>query len=164
MYKRSAQALDRICGRLGIEEVLDIGRPINLDVSRTLRVPVVVCGEMSGGEVSRLLSDALVGVLDYPAEVLGKSTIFAAYCAHRTIPVIAAYGKATRADGLEPGTHYWLSDVESGKLSLAAGQATADNAYNWYQGHNLSVHAGMLVACLAANGHFSEGGSTDARV
>lgn len=164
VYKRSAEALDRICGRLGIEEVLDIGRPINLDVSRTLRTPVVACGELPGGEVSRLLSDAIAGVLDYPAEILGKSTIFAAYCAHRTVPIIAAYKKASRADGLEPGTHYWLSDDESEKLSLAAGQAAADNAYDWYQGHNLSVHAKTLAACLAANGHFIEGGSTDARV
>jgi hypothetical protein len=164
VYKRSAEALDRICNYLGIEEVLDIGRPINLDMSRTLRTRVVVRGELSGGEVSGLLSDAVAGMLDYPAEILGKSTIFAAYCAHGTVPVVAAYGKAGRADGLEPGTHYWLSDVEPGKLSLAAGQATAANAYDWYQGHSLSVHANTLAACLAAKGHSSKGGSTDARV
>ncbi|HVG22485.1 MAG TPA: glycosyltransferase family 1 protein [Blastocatellia bacterium] len=164
VYRRSAEDLDRICRHLGVEEILDIGRPINLDFARTLRTPVVVRGELSGDDVSRSLSDAIAGVLDYPAEILGKSTIFAAYCAHRAVPVIAAYGKASRADGLEPDTHYWLSDVGPEKLSLAAGQAIADNAYNWYQGHNLSTHAKTLAACLAANGHFINGGASDARV
>jgi hypothetical protein len=164
VYRRSAEDLDRICRHLGIDEILDIGRPLNIDVSKIMRAPVVVCGELSGDEVSRHLSDAIAGVLDYPAEVLGKSTIFAAYCAHRVIPIIATYGEASRADGLEAGTHYWLSDVPSENLSLEAGQAIADNAYDWYQGHDLSVHSRTFAACIAASGHLKKESAFDARV
>jgi hypothetical protein len=164
VYRRSAEDLNRICRHLGIEEILDIGRPLNIDVSKIMRIPVVVCGELSGDEVSRSLSDAVAGVLDYPAEVLGKSTIFAAYCAHGVIPIIATYGKASRADGLEAGAHYWLSDVQSENLRMQAGQAVADNAYDWYQGHNLSVHSRTFAACIAASGHFKKESALDARV
>ncbi|HEX8183377.1 MAG TPA: glycosyltransferase family 1 protein, partial [Blastocatellia bacterium] len=81
-YRRSAAALNRICDELGIEEILDIGRAIDFDPSQMMRVPVKTCGELPQLEVSRYLSDAVAGALDYPVSVLSKSTIFAAYCAH----------------------------------------------------------------------------------
>jgi hypothetical protein len=164
VYKRSAENLNRICHELGINEILDIGRPLDINLSQMMRVPVVACGELSGDEVSSILSDAIAGVLDYPAEVLGKSTIFAAYCAHRMIPIIAAYGEALRADGLEADTHYWLSDIESQDMSLEAGQRVADNAYAWYQTHNLSTHAKTLAACLERSNFHREGNTMDARI
>ena len=164
VYRRSAESLNRICHDLGIDEILDIGRPIDIDLSRMMRVPVTACGEMPGDSVSRLLSDAIAGVLDYPVEVLAKSTIFAAYCAHRMIPVIAAYGNSQQPDGLEADTHYWLSDVHSEGVSLGAGQVVADNAYNWYQTHTLSIHAQALATCLSASRWSREENTIVARI
>jgi hypothetical protein len=164
VYKRSAEDLNQICHKLGINEILDIGRPLELNLSQIMRVPVTVCGELSRKEVSSIFSDAIAGVIDYPAEVLGKSTIFAAYCAHRMIPIVATYGKASRADGLEADTHYWLSDAQPKALSLDAGQVIADNAYTWYQTHNLSIHAKTLATCLQGGNFTREGNTIGARI
>jgi hypothetical protein len=159
VYNRSVANLNRICRALGIEEVLDVGLPIEQDISKGVNVPVVVCGEVSGDEVSKLLLTSVAGVLDYPATLLAKSGIFAAYCSHRVIPVVATYGDASPADGLEANLHYWLSDVRSEQLSLAQGQAVADRALDWYQRHNLSTHAKLLAACLIGNGTAHNGRS-----
>jgi hypothetical protein len=151
VYKRSSADLNRICERLGITEIVDIGRFIDFDFAGELHVPVRALGELPGAEVSRLLLDAVAGVIDYPASMLGKSTIFAAYCAHRVLPIVAPYGDPTPADGLEADRHYWLTDVESARLTLDAGQVIADDAFAWYQSHKLATHAETFAACLCDN-------------
>jgi hypothetical protein len=148
VYKRSAADLNRICGRLGIEEIVDIGRSIDFNIESNVDAPVVRCGELPGSEVSEVLLDAVVGIIDYPASMLGKSTIFAAYCSHRVIPIVANYSDPTPGEGLEQDRHYWLTDVESEGLNLATGQFLADNAFAWYQAHSLSTHARTLAASL----------------
>lgn len=150
VYKRSAADLNRICSALDIEEIVDIGRPLEDDFSKDLVVPASVLGLLSGEHVSEILQDSVAGVIDYPASMLGKSTIFAAYCSHRMIPIVANYGDGRPADGLEPGTHYLLSSIASEQASMASGQLIADRGFDWYQSHNLSAHAKRLASCLSA--------------
>jgi hypothetical protein len=148
VYKRSADDLNRICRRLGIEEIVDIGRSVDYNIDSVVDVPVVTCGELPGAEVSELLLDSVAGVIDYPASMLGKSTIFAAYCSHRVIPIIANYSDPVPAEGLEQDRHYWLTDVDSESVDLATGQVLADNALAWYRTHSLSTHAKALAPRL----------------
>ncbi|MFB2833816.1 hypothetical protein [Floridanema evergladense] len=147
VYQRSLTALGNTCQELGIEEIIDIGPPIGLEISEIKGVPVVAMGKTAAVEVSAILSSAIVGFFDYPLDYLAKSTIFAAYCAHRMIPIGTFY-TAESMDGLEAGKHYWLADCPSDKLSLELGQAIADNAYTWYQNHNLSQQAKTFAAYL----------------
>ena len=151
VYKRSAADLGRICDALGIEEIVDIGRSVDFDISTVVKVPVVTCSELPGPEVSEVLLDSVAGIIDYPASMLGKSTIFAAYCSHRMIPIVANYGDERPADGLEAGAHYWLSSIPREQVSMAAGQWMADRAFDWYQKHSLSAHARSLAASLTPN-------------
>lgn len=148
VYKRSAADLNRICDALGIEEIIDIGRSVDFDISSVVKVPVVTCGELPASEVSDVLMDSVAGVIDYPARMLGKSTIFAAYCSHRMIPIVADDGDGRSADGLEAGANYWLSSIAGEQLTPASGQLIADRGFDWYQSHNLSVHARTLAAWL----------------
>ena len=148
VYKRSSADLNRICQQLGITEILDIGRFIEFDFASAMHVPVKALGELPGAEVSHLLLAVVAGVIDYPVSMLGKSTIFAAYCAHRVIPIVAPFGDSTAAEGLEAGRHYWLTRDDPEQLDLNAGQVIADNAFAWYQTHNLSTHAETFAACL----------------
>jgi hypothetical protein len=150
VYKRSSADLNRICQPLGITEILDIGRTIEFDFAGKLSVPVKTLGELAGAEISRLLLDAVAGVLDYPPAMLAKSTIFAAYCTHRMIPIVASYGDLTAADGLQKGSHYWLTDAAPEQFNLDAGQVIADKASAWYQSHSLATHAETFAACLSA--------------
>jgi hypothetical protein len=69
------------------------------------------------------------------------------------IPLVAAYGDATPADGLEMDKHYWLTDVASERLNLDDGQVIADSTLVWYQRHSLAKHAATFAACLGNNGH-----------
>lgn len=149
VYQESLTSLTQICDQLTIERIYDVGLPIGLDISHVNGVPVVTTGKMGAAEVSSLLSNAVAGFLDYPTHLLAKSGIFAAYCAHRLIPVVATTSTIFQIDGLEAGKHYWLAGSPVGKLSLATGQAIADNAHCWYQTHNLSIQAQSFATYLS---------------
>lgn len=151
MYERSGGQLQRICERLAIDEMLDIGEPVGFDIAARVALPVKVCGVLRAAEISALLQDSIVGIFDYPGTMLGKSTVFAAYAAHRLIPIVVAYDDARPADNLEPEKHYWAADIEPARLNLAAGQRLADNAYQWYQSHNLAAQGRTFRACLSVN-------------
>lgn len=153
VYKRSADDLNRICGALGIDEVVDIGRSVDFDISSVVKVPIVTFGELVGSKVSEILLDSVAGVVDYPASMLGKSTIFAAYCSHRLIPIIANYADPIPRDHLEEGRHYWRTTIQSKRLNLDAGQVIADNALAWYRTHDLSTHGRNLAALFASTGN-----------
>lgn len=147
VYKRSAENLNRRCRELGIEEIWDIGGELDFEPARFVDLPVVVCGRMPAREVCDIFLDSIAGVIDYPAALLGKSSIFAAYCAHRMIPLVAVHHEATPADGLVAGVHYTVLQDGEG-LSLSFAQALADSAFDWYQGHGLAAHATRLATSL----------------
>ncbi len=147
VYQRSLAALARTCQELLIEEIVDIGPATELEISQINGVPVIAMGERGTAEVSTILLSSIVGFFDYHTEYLAKSTIFAAYCAHRLIPVGTFYSDF-QEDGLQAGKHYWLADRTIESLSLAAGQVIADNAYTWYQSHNLSSQAKVFATQL----------------
>jgi hypothetical protein len=152
VYKRSAESLNRICLAMGLEEVVDIGRLVGFDISRVIGLPVLECGELPASEVSEALLDSVAGVIDYPAVILGKSTIFAAYCSHRIIPIVATSDGRLAGDGLEANTHYWRTETPTERLSIRNGQPVADAALAWYQGHNLANHGDLFAAILGVHG------------
>jgi len=152
VYQRSHLALEQTCRDLEIEEIVDIGPSLGFEIQPVNGTLVTCLGVKTGQETSSLLSSSVVGFFDYPAEFLAKSTIFAAYCAHRVIPVGVFY-EGLNVDGLEPGIHYWLGDRHQDAMSLLGGQVVADNAYAWYQTHHLSVQARTFATCLLADAY-----------
>lgn len=148
VYQQCLTALEQTCQALGIEEICDIGVPTGLALSQINGIPVVEMGVTKAAEMSELLQNSVAGFLSFPPpEYLAKSTIFAAYCAHRLIPVLTASG-AVPIDGLQASKHYWVANDQITQLSLEVGQAIADNAYTWYQTHCLSVQAKIFAAHL----------------
>ncbi|MDJ0733707.1 MAG: glycosyltransferase family 1 protein [Nostocaceae cyanobacterium] len=149
VYKRGKLALQRICYQLNITEILDIGSDLGFEIEPVNGIPITSLGVKSAAEISKILSTAMVGFFDYPTEFLAKSGIFAAYCAHKLLPVGVWYEAAAQTysrveqeiDDLVAGKHYWLGDRHVGNMNLDAAQIVADNAYTWYQTHQLSVHA-----------------------
>jgi hypothetical protein len=89
---------------------MDIGARVEHGISQIDGIPVMQTGVLPAHEVSALLSDSIVGFFNYPTDYLGKSTIFAAYCAHRLLPVGVYYNERQVVDGLSSGEHYWLAD------------------------------------------------------
>jgi hypothetical protein len=148
-YQQHLSALQQTCQTLEIEEVCDIGVPTGLKLPQLLDVPVVEMGVTQATEIRQVLLDAIAGFLSYPPPIyLAKSTIFAAYCAHQLIPILTS-SSAVPVDGLHAGKHYWVADEQIEPLSLDAGEAIADNAYTWYQTHNLSVQAKIFASHIS---------------
>ena len=147
VYQRSLFALERTCRELQIEEIFDIGPPLDFELPLINQTSVQSLGVKTTQEISHLLSDSIVGFFDYSLDFLAKSTIFAAYCAHRLLPVGVFYpGK--EVDGLVVEKHYWIGDTHPDPMSLISGQLVADNAYTWYQQHQLSVQAQVFINSL----------------
>ncbi|MBD2503647.1 glycosyltransferase family 1 protein [Anabaena azotica] len=148
VYLNSQLALQRTCLELEIDEILDIGPPLDYKIDAVNAIPVVCMGVKSAQEISNLLLNSLVGFFNYHTQYLAKSTIFAAYCAHGLLPIGMSY-KGQDVDGLEAGKHYWLADKYLQTMNLSTGQIVADNAYAWYQKHQLSVQAHTFMNCLS---------------
>jgi hypothetical protein len=149
VYARSQLALQRTCQELEIEEILDIGPALKFEISPVNNIPVTCLGIKSAQEISSILSSSLVGFFNYHPEYLTKSTIFAAYCAHKVLPVGTWY-EGRDLDGLVAGKHYLLGDKYEHKMDLSTGQIVADNAYNWYRKHNLSAQSQTFVNYLSS--------------
>ena len=140
VYQNSQLALQRTCLELEIDEILDIGPTLDFEIDPVNGIPIICMGVKSAQDISNLLLNSVVGFFNYHTEYLTKSTIFAAYCAHGLLPIGMSY-KGKEVDGLKAGKHYWLGDKYLHTMNLSAGQIVADNAYTWYQQHQLSVQA-----------------------
>jgi hypothetical protein len=149
-YETRMAVLQRACEELSITEVHDVGGKFAGIPERIGGVPVRTHGVMGAAELSLLLSSSMAGFLDYPPEFLGKSSIFAAYCAHRLLPVLPDTGGGCRpeADGIECGVHY-CGVAKNGQEFVAANpQRIADAAWKWYQGHSRMSHARAFADAL----------------
>jgi hypothetical protein len=123
---------------LDIKEVIDIGAncqaPDSVD-----GIPVRRKGELAGIEVAKEISHATFGFVSYPSICLGKSSIFASYCAQGTIPVIAP-GFDGELDGLRDGVQV-MSPRTVQQAAQSGLEQCSRKAWQWYAGHNVAVHA-----------------------
>lgn len=149
VYKDSLEELRQICQYLNIQQIFDIGPlldslPANIDT-----VSITTVGCLPSEEISSILSDSVAGFFSYHPAFLGKSTIFAAYCAHRVVPISATMTTLPE-EGLQPGKHYALPDqYNTEKRDTVLMQSIADHAYAWYKAHNLSAQAKAYYTLLS---------------
>ncbi len=141
-YRRSLEAA---CRTLDIEQVLDLGPEGEGPIvpARLAGAAVRALGRRPAEEVARILLDAVAGFLAYPPDLVGKSTVFAAFSAHGVVPVCSwrRTGRPLPAEleglGWDPGSG------DAGDL-----QALANRARAWYLEHRLAVHAGTFRRLL----------------
>ncbi|MEQ8536744.1 MAG: glycosyltransferase family 1 protein [Coleofasciculus sp. D1-CHI-01] len=146
IYQHSLAVLSRTCKMLKIKEVVDIGAATGLTLSPVNGVPIVEIGQQSASVITTILSHSLAGFLDYSPDFLSKSTIFAAYCAHGMLPVNICC-TTLPVDGIESEKHYWIPNGQAKGLQNKV-QVIANNAYTWYQNHNLSVQAKIFATYI----------------
>ena len=138
-----------IAHALGIQEIIDIGPRTLPAPAEVAGIKVRTTGYLPQAEVSRILSTCRAGFLDYPSDVLGKSTVFAAYCAHGVAPVIT-HLRGAGLDGLREGEHFLVARaVQSGASQAGALERIAEAASGWYRGHAVAVQAADLAKVLA---------------
>jgi hypothetical protein len=139
-YSAGGPALTRACRAFGIEEIVDVG-PSQVAPPTVNKVPVLALGRQPSSAVSELLADSVAGYLHYPHDYLPKSTVFAAYSAHRLVPVCTWSTPRSRSAERFP---CW--DTVGSEAS--DWQQIADSAYAWYQGHSLERHAALYQGLL----------------
>jgi hypothetical protein len=137
LYENHLPELERVARHLGVEEIADIGAVEDIgwfeeQVAAHLGPMLRSYGALDVSAASRLLEDTLVGALEYPCFLRGKSSVYAAYLAHATAIL----------------------------LFPAPGPADPRDAENWPLGANdllsLPAHSPALFNCLrdaAAAGH-----------
>ncbi|MGD0261635.1 MAG: glycosyltransferase family 1 protein [Verrucomicrobiota bacterium] len=131
---KTFERLRRACAALGVERVAAFGVPSRL--AAELGLPFNQLGRLPADGARVLLSQSRYGFLDYFDGYLGKSGIFAAYCAVGLLPVFAS-PNASEADGLRANQHYWVTEETSTSIPLARQQEIAQRAFAWYASHNV---------------------------
>lgn len=120
------------CRALGLDEVWDVGAPAGAP-ARLDGLPVRELGVLPASETSARLLEGLAGFLAYPSDFLGKSTIFAAYCAHGLLPVCAWREDRNRQTANNVPPHW-----EGRRPAPAEPQLLVDAAQAWYGEHSLA--------------------------
>ena len=151
VYQRSLAILETTCQQLEIREIFDIGPSLSFELPRVNHLPIQALGVRHTQEVSQILRDTQVGFFDYSLAFLAKSTVFAAYCAHRVLPIGVDYSGPKSVDGLRAGQHYWLGNAHPDTMGLPDRQLVADQAYRWYQNHRLADQAKLFLTHLPSH-------------
>lgn len=145
-YGRFEAGLARAVKMLSVEEVIDVGFPVENCPKKIAGCPVTGLGWQPTEEIRRLLSQSRFGFVAYEAEGQAKSGIMAAVCAHGAVPVLAGK-KSAIADGLILDLNCWSSET-GGPLSLGQAERIGHGAYGWYRGHNLKKHGELVAGAL----------------
>lgn len=143
-YQRLAAARELV-RNLGIEEILDIGPEIDLP-SEVSGVRVKRIGWLSIEELRTAFSRSQFGFVTHDWFCLGKSSVFASYCAQGTIPVLTG-PFPEEADGLKDGVHV-VTPRSAEAVRSSGWEACSRSAWNWYRGHRLEVHAARYATWL----------------
>lgn len=158
-YKTQILALRQACQRLGVAEIHDVGPASGGIPDRVGDFQVRMHGRIAFSDLHTLFSNSMAGFLTYPCAYIAKSSVFASYCAHRLVPVVASASDHSRseADGIECGIHYLSADSKQGYEHLSPNtQSIADAAWKWYQGHSVRSHARTFAGALR-NGRWTAG-------
>jgi len=139
---RELPALGNLLHQLGIQEILDIG-PEFESPGEVGGIPVRRMGVLAATEIARQFSRSTFGFLSYPRTRLAKSGVFAGYCAHGVIPVIAQHFPR-QVDGLEDGVHV-LSPHTATAAQASGLESCSIAAWRWYAGHRLHDHATLYA-------------------
>lgn len=160
IYQQALPPLQQICQQLQIEQIVDIGPPIEGTLPTIGETPVAIAGALPAAEVSQLLAKSVVGMVHYPTNFLAKSGVFAAYCAHGLLPIVVTDRSLKATDGLMPVTHYWPVELarrdlklhrktdRNQPLTLDQAQTIAQQARAWYQLHCLAQQAEIFTRYL----------------
>lgn len=134
-----------ILGKLGINEIVDIGAEAAVP-SALNGVPVRPRGALGVAELGDEFSQAKFGFLPHDAMYLAKSSIFAAYCAQGTIPVIATSFEG-EVDGLTDGVHL-LSPKTADEARASGLDGCSGAAWRWYSEHRIQAHAATYAGWM----------------
>jgi len=147
VFSKCRILVQTLCRALQIERIIEIGPPRG-DREDGLLVPLQRLGILESSDVSRVLQESLCGLLALDADYLAKSSVFAAYCAHGVLPIVAG-SSPEETDGLKANEQYWHPASTAFTITPEKCASTAQSAHLWYQGHTAAIQAGCYAAIIA---------------
>jgi hypothetical protein len=131
-----AHVTAKLLRQLSITEIVDIGERavIATEIFQREGIRVRQLGYLPPDEVSVLLGQSRVGLLDYPADYAAKSSVFAAFAAHEVVPFVRP-AKEQVMDGLVTGRHFFHQG-EASELDASSLAAASENLHEWYRQHD----------------------------
>jgi hypothetical protein len=144
-YDRRRDHLLRACAELQVERIIDIGPRSRPVPARLGHLPVSAMGFVPKATAAAILGESKAGFLDYPSDMLGKSTVFAAYAAHGVVPVVP-WRRGAEEPGLADGRNYWSAAPDDSRRCDFA--AIASEAASWYSTHRLELQARAFARTL----------------
>jgi hypothetical protein len=147
----AAQRLNHVVRSWPIEEIAVAGYGPVLRTFESLGCRVVGLQDLAAEALGDVLADSVLGLSWYPAGVLGKSGVYAAYCAYGVPTVLVGEPARDRPspDGIEPDTHYLYSAALGEVWPPELLQRVSDGGRAWYSQHTLADHARAIADCLA---------------
>jgi len=156
LYQEHRQALENICRKLRIQNVVDVGSGRSRHIPDSLAgAKVRSAGWMEENQLSELMADSVAGVVGYWPDVWEKSGVIAAYQAHALFPILVE---------LEPRNipaptylPYVLPDAVSalatanGMVPDATMQQIADAAHDYYMIHQSVQRCAEVISKTANN-------------
>ncbi len=150
IYRNHLRHLLHTCQQLNLQEIVDIGSPLNLDIHDFEGVQMTQMGFQPATTVSEILLASFAGMIDYtrfPGD-LGKSSVFAAFTAHGLLPLSTTYNPS-EADGIHLNQHYLTPQTLAPHNTATQLQAIATSANTWYSNHSLQKNTEVFAQHLA---------------
>ena len=132
------QSMRQELQKLAVEYILDIG-PDKFAPKDVHGISVHRLGILPVQKVREQISQARYGFVPHEPRCVAKSSIFAAYCAYGTIPVLSE-SFVSSFDLLQEGVHLISKDL-IGNLEPEKLIECSRNAFAWYVKHNLHAQA-----------------------
>lgn len=130
--------------KLNIKKIVDIGEADQDIPDYFAALPVEKLGTLTSQEIRQQLSKASLGLIEYPGRLLGKSSIFAAYCAFNVATLLTRENE-NFDDGLYADKTILTLDSD---LDQVAHLSVSERASNWYASHNISQHVAAFKEIL----------------
>jgi len=154
---RALQACARHAALLqqhGIQSLVEVGAGASAAGPAGAGLPLRFLGRLDTPALHALLQRCHAGLIDYPASLLAKSSVFAALAAHG-VPVLNTRPFDLDADALQAGQHYLNLPTAASKQARwlrepATRLAVAQAAHTWYQPHRSWQQAAELARLLRA--------------
>ena len=136
IYKKKS-FLKQASEALKINQIVDIGEPLNWDKIDTKGLNVRQMGSLIKSDISNQLTISKVGIMDYSRypSCLGKSSAFNAFKAHGVAPLLLN-DIGRKSDDIISGVNYFTpKDLETLKSNRTIARMAHTN-YAHYQTHN----------------------------
>lgn len=154
IYGRFLPLVEHAVRQFGVTSIVDLGEPSASTPNAVAGVDVRAEGVAAATAVSSILLGSRLGVFAYNPNLLGKSGIFAACCAHGLPAWVLALDELERAgaDGLADGRNYLLASTRIEPDPAGRLRKVGRAALDWYAPHDSRAHARAFAAQAASGG------------